>query len=154
MNKVFAIAGAIALSMIPTPSFSGEVEQKIEKLCGTDRECLQMMSRRIEMRCGTDSRCLQMMLKRKEQMINERERIERLCGTDGQCRHREARKRHYEARKRHYEIRKRHYETQERARRFAAAWNACIIREAGTINCRCQEARNVCRAEVRFEIPR
>ena len=28
MNKVFAIAGAIALSMIPTPSFSGEVEQK------------------------------------------------------------------------------------------------------------------------------
>ena len=28
MNKVFAIAGAIALSIIPTPSFSGEVEQK------------------------------------------------------------------------------------------------------------------------------
>ena len=28
MNKVFALAGAIALSIIPTPSFSGEVEQK------------------------------------------------------------------------------------------------------------------------------
>ena len=28
MNKVFAIAGAIALSIIPTPTFSGEVEQK------------------------------------------------------------------------------------------------------------------------------
>ena len=28
MNKVFAIAGAIALSIIPTPSFSGEVEQQ------------------------------------------------------------------------------------------------------------------------------
>ena len=28
MNKVFALAGAIALSIIPTPTFSGEVEQK------------------------------------------------------------------------------------------------------------------------------
>ena len=28
MNKVFAIAGAIALSIIPTPTFSGEVEQQ------------------------------------------------------------------------------------------------------------------------------
>ena len=28
MNKVFALAGAIALSIIPAPSFSGEVEQK------------------------------------------------------------------------------------------------------------------------------
>ncbi len=28
MNKVFAIAGAIALSIIPIPTFSGEVEQK------------------------------------------------------------------------------------------------------------------------------
>ena len=28
MNKVFAFAGAIALSIIPTPTFSGEVEQK------------------------------------------------------------------------------------------------------------------------------
>ena len=28
MNKVFIFAGAIALSIIPTPTFSGEVEQK------------------------------------------------------------------------------------------------------------------------------
>jgi hypothetical protein len=28
VNKVFALAGAIALSIIPTPTFSGEVEQK------------------------------------------------------------------------------------------------------------------------------
>ena len=28
MNKVFAIAGAIALSIIPIPTFSGEVEQQ------------------------------------------------------------------------------------------------------------------------------
>ena len=28
MNKVFILAGAIALSIIPTPTFSGEVEQK------------------------------------------------------------------------------------------------------------------------------
>ena len=28
VNKVFILAGAIALSIIPTPSFSGEVEQK------------------------------------------------------------------------------------------------------------------------------
>ena len=28
MNKVFALAGAIALSIIPIPTFSGEVEQK------------------------------------------------------------------------------------------------------------------------------
>ena len=28
MNKVFALAGAIALSIIPTPTFSGEVEQQ------------------------------------------------------------------------------------------------------------------------------
>ncbi len=109
MNKVFAIAGAIALSIIPTPTFSGEVEQleqKIEKLCGTDSRCLQMMSREIEMMCGTGQMltddvqrrewraCLQIILKGKEQMLNERRRIEMLCGTDSSCRIREARKRH------------------------------------------------------------
>ncbi len=28
MKKAFSIAGILALSIIPTPSFSGEVEQK------------------------------------------------------------------------------------------------------------------------------
>ena len=28
MKKILGLAGAIALSIIPTPSFSGEVEQK------------------------------------------------------------------------------------------------------------------------------
>ena len=44
MRKIFGVAGAIALSIIPTPSFSGEVEQ--EEVMSNE-EAYRQMNRRM-----------------------------------------------------------------------------------------------------------
>ena len=87
MNKVFAIAGAIALSIIPTPSFSGEVrgegfydggeQRRIEMLCGTDRACRNREARKRHYE----------MLERHNQVLAC---LRRECGTTN-CRNPEAR---------------------------------------------------------------
>ena len=49
MKKILGLAGAIALSIIPTPSFSGEVEQK-EMMSVTEQLLPQICDKNLDIK--------------------------------------------------------------------------------------------------------